>query len=156
MKKEFETKVSVATIVPQDDKILFVKELRDEKFVYNLPAGWLEPEEQIVSGATREVKEETGLEVKLDFLVGVYEYFFSETKQHVIRFCFVGQIVGGKLNSTKDEDVIEASFYSRQEIKDISDHFRNPIISECLKDYWAGKKYPLDIVNSLNQYLVLR
>lgn len=120
------------------------------------PLGWLEPEEKIQYGAIREVKEESGLRVKLISFLGTYEYFFAKTNQHVIRFCFVGKVIGGKLNSQKDEDAIDARFYSRTEIKTISTHFRNPMIAICLRDYWAGKHYSLDSINSLKEHLVLR
>lgn len=39
MKSKPEIRVSVATVVEQKGKILFVKEKRSGRFVYNFPAG---------------------------------------------------------------------------------------------------------------------
>ncbi|MEH7115745.1 NUDIX domain-containing protein [Neobacillus niacini] len=50
----------------------------------------------------REVKEETGLDVKLIGTTGVYN-FISNTNNQVILFHFIGEVTGGTLNLEEDE-----------------------------------------------------
>lgn len=60
--------VNIAIIV--DDKILLTK--REDFEVWCLPGGEVDPNESIAQAAVREAWEETGLEVRLSRLVGIY------------------------------------------------------------------------------------
>jgi 8-oxo-dGTP diphosphatase len=51
--------------------------------------------------AYREVKEETGFDIKLKGTTGLYN-FISSTNNQVILFHFIGEIIGGSLNLVED------------------------------------------------------
>jgi len=64
-----------------------------------LPCGWLEPNEKPCQGVVRETREETGMEVAVQRLVGVFtrlpsEGFAPHTAVAVVHLC---KIVGGEL-----------------------------------------------------------
>jgi ADP-ribose pyrophosphatase YjhB (NUDIX family) len=64
-----------------------------------LPCGWVEPNERPVDAAVREVREETGLEVEVKQLVGVFTRMPSakngpHTMIAVVHLC---EVVGGEL-----------------------------------------------------------
>jgi ADP-ribose pyrophosphatase YjhB (NUDIX family) len=64
-----------------------------------LPCGWVEPNEKPVEAAVREVREETGLEVEVKRLVGVFTRMPGEkngphTLIAVVHLC---EVVGGEL-----------------------------------------------------------
>lgn len=64
--------VSVAGIVVRDDgRILVIK--RDDNGHWEAPGGVLELDESFEAGVQREVLEETGLEVTVERLTGVYK-----------------------------------------------------------------------------------
>jgi 8-oxo-dGTP diphosphatase len=64
--------VSVAGIVVrEDDRVLVIK--RDDSGHWEAPGGVLELEESFEAGVQREVLEETGLEVVVERLTGVYK-----------------------------------------------------------------------------------
>ncbi len=64
--------VSVAGIVVRDDgRVLVIK--RDDNGHWEAPGGVLELEESFEAGVRREVLEETGLEVTVERLTGVYK-----------------------------------------------------------------------------------
>src|SRR5947209_4835658 len=65
---------------------------------WNLPGGGMEVGETVDEAICREVREETGLEVKVEQLVGVYS---KPQKQEVV-LTFLCQIVGGTLQSTEE------------------------------------------------------
>lgn len=61
------------TIIPNGDGIVLVKRKNNPAAgSWALPGGFVEPHEHPEVGARREVKEEVGLEVELDKLVGVF------------------------------------------------------------------------------------
>ena len=65
---------------------------------WNLPGGGMEVGETVDEAVCREVREETGLAVKVEQLVGVYS---KPQKQEVV-LTFLCQIIGGTLQSTEE------------------------------------------------------
>jgi 8-oxo-dGTP pyrophosphatase MutT (NUDIX family) len=68
--------VTVATVVEKDGKFLFVEEHTAgvTHTVFNQPAGHVESGETLIEAAIRETMEETGHEVSIDALLGIYTY----------------------------------------------------------------------------------
>lgn len=60
-------------VIEQDQKILMVREKTKTGFHWALPAGKLELNETVIECAIREASEETGLRVKPEFIVGIYQ-----------------------------------------------------------------------------------
>ncbi len=65
---------------------------------WNLPGGGLELGETVEEGICREVREETGLEVEVDHLVGVY----SKPQKQEIVLTFLCRALGGVLTTTEE------------------------------------------------------
>src|SRR5215217_6302179 len=64
-------RLTVATIVPDGDRFLFVEERVRGRLVVNQPAGHLEPGESLAEAAVRETLEETGWHIQVTGLVAV-------------------------------------------------------------------------------------
>jgi 8-oxo-dGTP diphosphatase len=73
---------------------------RRDMDAWNLPGGGLEPSELPDVGVRREVLEETGLEVVVERLVGVY----GKLGRNELVFAFVCQVVGGQMLLTNEAD----------------------------------------------------
>ncbi|MDR1857603.1 MAG: NUDIX hydrolase [Desulfovibrio sp.] len=67
---------------------------------YALPGGFIEEGEQAEAAAVREMREETGLDVELTGLLGVYSRPGRDPRQHTMSVVFVG--------SPRDPDAIKA------------------------------------------------
>lgn len=63
--------VSVAAAIVQGERVLAIRRRDNDK--WEPPGGTLEPNESIVDGLRREVREEVGLEVVPDRLTGIYK-----------------------------------------------------------------------------------
>jgi hypothetical protein len=72
-----------------------------------MPGGEVDPGESLVETARREAREETGLEVEITRLVGIYSRI-GWWEHHA--FLFAARIVGGSLNPDPRE-VLEARFF---------------------------------------------
>jgi 8-oxo-dGTP diphosphatase len=97
---ELEWRPSVYGVVIKDDKILLSKQFGG----YDLPGGGLDLGEEPESGVIREVKEETGIEIKNPKILGIKNSFFqsahAENKSyHAILLYFVCEHVGGRLST---------------------------------------------------------
>jgi 8-oxo-dGTP diphosphatase len=71
--------------------------------IWNLPGGGMEPGELPTETAIRETHEETGLQVEIERLVGVY----SKPKNNDLVFVFIAQIIGGILTVNSEADQLQ-------------------------------------------------
>jgi ADP-ribose pyrophosphatase YjhB (NUDIX family) len=91
--------VNVAVI--QDGKILLTK--REDFETWVLPSGGVEAGESVAQAAIRETKEETGLDVELIRLVGVYSRLGNFFGSYIL--LFVAKPVGGEIKCQEGETI---------------------------------------------------
>src|SRR5258706_141045 len=94
-------RVSVSALIIEDTRVLLAH--RRAIDWWNLPGGAVDPGETVAAGLRREVREETGLEVEVGQLVGVYS---KPMKQEVV-LSFRCRVTGGTLGATNDDDIDE-------------------------------------------------
>ncbi len=99
------TVVVALAFIRQGDSILLVRQ-REGPGYWGLPGGVLEAGESVDQAAIREVKEETGLDVRLLRLVGLY----SKPAEGALAVTFEAEAVGGALLQATDE-TIEARYF---------------------------------------------
>jgi len=99
---------SFGIIFDQENKILLCH--RRDYDLWNLPGGTMEPGESPWECVLREVKEETGLNVEIKKLIGIY----NKPKKNEICFSFICSIISGSLTLNDEADKLE--YFS---IKDI-------------------------------------
>jgi 8-oxo-dGTP pyrophosphatase MutT (NUDIX family) len=141
--------VTVAAIIERGGKFLLVEEHTELGVRFNQPAGHLDPGESLAHGAAREALEETAYAFKPTALLGVYQYYYAPGDVTYLRFAFTGEITGHDAGRKLDEGIIRAVWLTPEEIRDISDRHRTPLVMRCVDDYLAGKRYPLGL---LTQY----
>ncbi len=91
-----------------------------------LPGGFVEFGETVESAAIRETKEETGIDVELGQLVGVYSDPKRDPRGHVVTVCFLGSKIGGILKSATDAE--DAKYFDFDEISRVDLAFDHDII----------------------------
>jgi len=93
--------IAVNVAVIQEGKILLTK--RDDFETWILPSGSVEEGESVAQAAIRETKEETGLEVELTRLVGVYSRLGTLSGVHAVLFS--AKPIGGKIRCQEGETI---------------------------------------------------
>jgi ADP-ribose pyrophosphatase YjhB (NUDIX family) len=99
-----------------------------------LPGGQLEPGESVAEACAREVCEETGLEVHIEQLIGIYSnpnmllVYDDQHQYQLISFNFVATVTGGELGLSAE--TTEVGFFSQAEIAglDLMEHHMQRII----------------------------
>lgn len=132
--------LSFAGVCITDEKgRILLQKRSDKEDIWGLPGGALEVGESIEEAAIREAKEETGLDVKVDYLIGVYSKYFNECKNgdkfQAICNVFKADIIGGDLFMDKTE-TFDLKFFDK-------DHLPNIFVNqhlETINDFFEGKR----------------
>ena len=135
----------VATVVEKDDRFLLVHEKDGDRQVYNQPAGHWDEGETIQAAAIREAREETGWEVRLDYIIGQYAYYSPHNQVTYFRTAFAASPIQ-KVSDKLDKEIMEAVWLTYDEIIRKREHMRSPLVIRVIDDYRAGKKFPLDLI----------
>ena len=111
-----------AVIFDKDrEKILLTR--REDNNQWCLPGGGMEPGESASETCIREVEEETGLQVRIKRLIGVYTtpdeliVYRDGNKIQLVAMCFEAEIVGGELQLSSE--TTEYGYFSYQEIQEL-------------------------------------
>lgn len=138
--------VTVAAIIEQDGKFLLVEEHTSQGLRFNQPAGHLEANESLLHAVSREAREESAYEFEPEHLIGVYRWHASSSNTTYLRFAYCGRIVNHYAAQALDKGIVRAVWMSVEEIRSSINKHRSPLILQCVEDYLAGKRYPLELI----------
>ena len=131
---------AVVLIMHSEDgeRILINKEFRlaPGEWVYNFPAGLIDPGETPEEAARRELSEETGrdsLEIK-DYIGESYSAVGFSNEKNV---CVVGIAGGHFQKSDSDFEEIESGWYTREEVRDLLKRYRFAARTQAYCYLWS-------------------
>jgi len=120
-----EVRLSVSAVVWRDARrreLLLMR--RSDNAHWGLPGGYVEPGESIVAAAAREVQEETGVEVAVGRLVGVYSdpaiqviEYPDGRRVHAVNLCFEADPLRQGAATTPDE-VLATGYFAPDALPD--------------------------------------
>jgi len=61
----FDGKVAQKAVIVRDGKVLIMRDVREEKEIWEIPGGRLNEGEEVQAGLMREIKEELGIDVEV-------------------------------------------------------------------------------------------
>lgn len=146
--------VTVAAIIEQGGRFLLLEEHTADGLRLNNPAGHLDPAESPQAGCVRETLEETARIFTPTALVGVYLSRFVRPAREAraaedvtylrLAFCgTVGEEIAGK---TYDDGIVRTLWMTPDEVRASAGRHRSPLVLQCMEDYLAGKRIPLDYI----------
>ncbi|RMQ44737.1 MutT/nudix protein [Pseudomonas amygdali pv. mori] len=138
--------VTVATIVEDQGRFLFVEEMKGGRAVLNQPAGHLDPNESLQRAAVRETLEETGWDVELTSVVGIYLYTAPSNGVTYQRICFAAKGIRHNPEYQLDEGIVGAVWLTRDELLAQQERWRSELVLRCLDDYLNAEHFSLDLL----------
>lgn len=142
----FTPHVTVATIVEDNGRFLMVEELAEGRAVFNQPAGHLEADESLIQAAVRETLEETGWDVELSAVTGIYLYTAPGNGITYQRICFAAKPVRHHPDLALDQGIIGPQWLTRGELAAQPERWRSELVMHCLDDYLAGERFALSLI----------
>ena len=108
-----------AAVVDDAGRILLIQ--RADDHLWAMPGGAFEMGETAAEGVRREAREETGVDVEVLDLIGVYDSRFCETRSWVqlYQFVFLCRPLGAGTATTPHE-VLDVGWFARDELPPLS------------------------------------
>ena len=121
--------MAVAAIVPMGDGIVLLRRaIEPQMGMWSFPSGYVDRGEKLERALEREVLEECGLTVRVNWLVGVY----SEAGQAVVLVVYHADVVSGEL--TAGDETSEARVFALDEMPELAFEHDDRIV----RDWRAG------------------
>lgn len=138
--------VTVASVLERDGRFMLVEEETTDGLRLNQPAGHLEAQESLLDAVVRETREETAHRFLPEYLVGVYLWPRPSGDVTYLRFAFGGalgeQIEGAGL----DDGIVAVVWMTPDEMRACSSRHRSPLVMQCVDDWLAGRRFPLELL----------
>jgi len=146
MNRTWKPNVTVAALIERDGAFLLVEEETDDGIRFNQPAGHLDAGESLVAACAREALEETAWQFTPTALVGVYQWPRPQGDITYLRFAFAGTLGAHDAGRKLDTGILRAVWMTPAEIEATQASHRSPLIWQCVQDWQAGRRFPLDLV----------
>ncbi len=102
-------RLGASACIWRDGRVLLVKRAKPPHY-WAFPGGHVEFGETAEAAALRELHEETGISVRLEHLVGLYDVILRQPPTHYAIACFCGHWLSGE--AVANSDAAEASWFS--------------------------------------------
>lgn len=112
-------RVRVAAIVVEDGRLLLVRHIKDGRSYWLLPGGGVDFGEAAGEALAREVREETGLEIRVRDLVFANDSIPPDGHRHIVNLYFTADLTGGRLCCGEEERLAAAAFVPVADLESI-------------------------------------
>lgn len=125
---EYDTRLAAYAVVRDDaGRVLLALWNETEGGRWTMPGGGVELDETVEEAVVREVREETGYDVRVDRLLGVDSAVFPPEQRMIgtdrplkaVRVVFAATVVGGELAHEIDGTTDEARWFEPDEVADL-------------------------------------
>lgn len=141
--------VIVGGIIEKDGKYLLVQEAKKKCYEkWHFPAGHLDLNESLEQGAIREIKEETGCDVKLDGVCYIANRILENDL--FVMIVFNAKLINENITFDKEE-ILDVKWLDYDEIiNNMENKLRGTYVKTAIMNQKNDKIAPMDIVNILN------
>jgi 8-oxo-dGTP pyrophosphatase MutT (NUDIX family) len=146
MNRTWKPNVTVAALMERDGRFLLVEEETPDGIRFNQPAGHLEEGESLMEACAREALEETAWRFRPSSLVGIYLWPRPQGDITYLRFAFAGTLGEELVGRSLDTGILRTVWMTPAEIEASQARHRSPLIWQCVQDYLAGRRYPMEIL----------
>ncbi len=140
--------VIVTVCIQEEGKFLIVQEGIPKAYgLWNLPGGHLDDGEDLLEGAMREAKEETGLDIEITGIMSIQRNMIRGLNH--VRVIFNAKKVGGKIAFDKNE-ILDVKWVTPEEAEkmDKATLREQELFLDNVEDVKNHKNYPLEMIKT--------
>ena len=132
-------KPCAGALVVREGKILLgLRDREPYRGLWDIPGGFLEAEEHPEAGAIREVKEETGLDIHPDGLIGIYmDRYGKGNSPYTLNIFYEAHVTGG--SERPSSDLADLRWFHVEQLPWEAIAFKNA--EEAIKDWFVQRKH---------------
>ena len=131
--KSAEIRTGCSAVIFDDGRERILLTRRADNGRWCLPGGGIDPGESLDEACIREVREETGLDIRVSRLIGVYSspHFIVEyddgNRRQIIALSFEAEVIGGQLSLS--DETTDFGYFTPAEMEtiDLMEHHRDRI-----------------------------
>ena len=130
----------------RDGRFLLVEEETDDGLKLNQPAGHLDEGESLIDACSRETLEESAWHFTPTALTGIYQWRRPVGDITYLRFAFCGDLGAHEAERILDAGILRAIWLTPAEIEAARPRHRSPLVMQCIADFLAGRRFPLELI----------
>lgn len=97
----------ISLLIVHHEQVLLGKRTREPgNGLWATPSGYVEYDDDFLTAAIREAKEETGLDVKIKSILNIQSSFVSE-RYHFLGIYLLAEVFGGEISAGDDMEAVE-------------------------------------------------
>ena len=143
------TDLTVSSVVEENGKFLMIEERSSGKLVVNQPGGHINAGESPEQATEREALEESGCQISVTGLLGVYLWIHPQTRQNFLRIVYVADLVASDPKRNLDRGVSAVHWYTLADVKKRTRDLRTPMVLRAIEDYIAGQRQPATLLANM-------
>lgn len=141
--------LTVAAVVEDRGRFLFVEELAGGQLVINQPAGHVEPGEALRDAVIRETLEETAWHFQPEAITGIYLWSPGVGQKSFLRVAFTGRCEHHERERALDDGIVRTLWLTRDQLLQRSAQLRSPMVLRAVDDYLQGQRHHCELVREL-------
>lgn len=119
--------IGFQAVIKDGERVLLTK--REDFEVWCLPGGGPNAKESFSEALIRETKEETGLDVRIKRLVGVY----SRPTENCYNLVYEAEVIGGEILKDLPREVLEIGWFDHRTLPDHTMFFYERMIKDAFE-----------------------
>lgn len=143
-------KLVASAAIIEDQHVLMVRHGRGrDRGRWNLPGGKVAAGEGLIEGAEREAVEESGYQVRVQSLSGIYNYV-SPSGKHCLRAVFFADVIDGEPSYDGDE-IIDVRWFHFDQIERMQENrlCKPSVLRPIFMNLRQGKRHPLSLLTEM-------
>ncbi len=140
--------IIVSVCIQEEGKFLIVQEGIPKAYgLWNLPGGHLDDEEDLLEGAMREAKEETGLDIEITGIMSIQRNMIHGLNH--VRIIFNAKRIGGEIAFDKDE-ILDVKWVTPEDAEkmDKATLREYELFLDHVEDVKNHRNYPLEMIKT--------
>lgn len=143
------TDLTVSAVIERYDTFLTIEKRVSGAIVVTQPSARIETGESPEQAAVRGTLLETGFDIAVSGLLGVYLWIHPQTRQQYLRIVYAADLLRENTDHRREEHIRGIHWYSLGDIRNRGRDLMSPIVQRCIEDYVIGKRESDELLKGL-------